>query len=215
MCKPGSTSVAADPREQLNENTAFLDGSMIYGSDEETSGRLRGHSRGLLQTNTKFSVGNLPTRSQCAFSSPPEMASDLIAGDIRVTEQPTLASIHTLFLNEHNRVAAGIEQFLKKSPNFLKMSSSEQDEFLYQVGKPMSSYVPVSPSECEAPRRSRAAADHLQVASLPHWSTLLCRGWLPVVLGAKAMGDLAQTTTKYDSAIDPSITNEFATVAFR
>ena len=136
MCKPGSTSAGAAPREQLNENTAFLDGSQIYGSDEETSRRLRAHSGGLLKTNARFTGGNLPTRSQCAFSSPPEMASDLIAGDIRVTEQPTLASIHTLFLNEHNRIVVGMQKILKKSPAFLKLSSSEQDELLYQVGKP-------------------------------------------------------------------------------
>ena len=165
MCKPGSTSAAASPRKQINENTAFIDGSQIYGSDVETSGHLRALTGGLLKTNTKSGVGNLPTRSQCAFSSPPKMASDLIAGDIRVTEQPTLASIHTLFLNEHNAIVAGIEPFLKKSTAFLKMSSSEQDEFLYQVGAHMYSYLSVTTSEWKAPGRSRATADHLQVST--------------------------------------------------
>ena len=68
--------------------------------------------------------------------------------------------------------------------------------------------------EYETPRRGRVTADYVQV-SLPSRSRVLCRGWLPSVLGATALGDLAQTNTKYHSAIDPSIMNEFATVAFR
>ena len=41
------------------------------------------------------------------------------------------------------------------------------------------------------------------------------REFLPVVLGSKALGNLAQTDTSYDQNVDPSILNEFATVAFR
>ena len=38
---------------------------------------------------------------------------------------------------------------------------------------------------------------------------------LPIVLGSKALGNLAKTETAYDQNVDPSILNEFATVAFR
>ena len=41
------------------------------------------------------------------------------------------------------------------------------------------------------------------------------REFLPVVLGRKALGNLAKTETTYDQNVDPSILNEFATVAFR
>ena len=41
------------------------------------------------------------------------------------------------------------------------------------------------------------------------------REFLPVVLGEQALGNLATVETTYDQNIDPSILNEFATVAFR
>ena len=41
------------------------------------------------------------------------------------------------------------------------------------------------------------------------------REFLPVVLGRKALGNLANQKTTYDQNVDPSILNEFATVAFR
>ena len=41
------------------------------------------------------------------------------------------------------------------------------------------------------------------------------REYLPNVLGSKALGDLTDRETIYNPNIDPSILNEFATVAFR
>ena len=56
-----------------------------------------------------------------------------MAGDARAIVQPTLASIHSLFLNEHNRVAAELETRLA---DFLGgMSSEEQDELLFQEAR--------------------------------------------------------------------------------
>ena len=41
------------------------------------------------------------------------------------------------------------------------------------------------------------------------------REYLPVVLGSAALDSLSSTSTTYDPSIDPSILNEFATVAYR
>ena len=41
------------------------------------------------------------------------------------------------------------------------------------------------------------------------------REYLPNVLGSEAYGDLGDRDTTYNPHVDPSILNEFATVAFR
>ena len=41
------------------------------------------------------------------------------------------------------------------------------------------------------------------------------REYLPVVLGSVASASLATPVTTYDPSVDPSILNEFATVAYR
>ena len=126
---------AFTPREQINGITAFVDGSQIYGSDKNTSDQLRTQKKGLLKTHEQFrDVPNLPTRKQCGFSiTDTQKEQDLAAGDVRVTVQPALASIHTLFLNEHNRIAKGLEPFFMTSGAFTFMEQNEQDEFLFQV----------------------------------------------------------------------------------
>lgn len=79
------------PRQQINQITAWLDGSMIYGSDAETAASLRSFEGGKLKT----SEGNLLPVDENGF---------FLAGDVRVNENPELASLHTLFMREHNRV---------------------------------------------------------------------------------------------------------------
>jgi peroxidase len=66
-------------REQVNEITAFLDASMVYGSDSARAAELRTLD------------GNYPAL--------------FLAGDVRVNEQAGLIAIHTLFVREHNHWA--------------------------------------------------------------------------------------------------------------
>ena len=77
----------------VNEITAYVDASMVYGSDEATASSLRandGTGRMLLDAD-----GNLPRDADGQF----------MAGDVRVNEQQQLIAMHTLFTREHNRVA--------------------------------------------------------------------------------------------------------------
>ena len=140
----------------MNGYTAFIDGSQIYGSDKSTSDGLRTKKNGLLKTHDQFKyVPNLPTRKQCGFQiTDSKKAEDLVAGDVRVTVQPTLASMHTLFLNEHNRIANGLEPFLIKSTAFKSMAKKEQDEFLFQVFSNLFSisHFPPSPGNATVSR---------------------------------------------------------------
>ena len=110
-------------------------------------------------------------------------AEELVAGDIRATEQPGLASIHSLFLNEHNRVAREIK---------LQVPSLT-DEDIYQ--------------------RSRQAV----IAQLQN---IVYDEFLPLVLGPQQMQEhnlaLPESgSTVYNSSVDTTISNEFATFGFR
>ena len=93
-----------EERDQFNGISSFIDGSMIYGSDKDTAEKLKSTTGGTLKTHVIGDV--LPTRAQCEFESiHGQDPKDLVAGDIRAIEQPGLASMHSLFLNEHNRLA--------------------------------------------------------------------------------------------------------------
>jgi hypothetical protein len=94
---PKTGTATANPRQQVNTITAWLDGSMIYGSDAATAASLRTGQGGKLKT----SAGNL---------LPTDAAGNFLAGDTRADENPELTSLQTLFVREHNRVAAQIAQ---------------------------------------------------------------------------------------------------------
>jgi len=96
---------ASNPRQQENEISSWLDGSMIYGSDDDRNAALRVSGTPLLKT----SDGNLlPFNTDAlgnanGFVTTPE--SLFLAGDVRVNEQLGLTVMHTLFVREHNRIA--------------------------------------------------------------------------------------------------------------
>jgi peroxidase len=101
---PASGSDASNPRQQLNEISAWIDASNVYGADPERADALRAHDGtgrlrigegGLLPFNTE----GLPN----AGGSGPEL---FLAGDVRANEQVALTALHTLFAREHNRLAA-------------------------------------------------------------------------------------------------------------
>ena len=84
----------------MNQNTHWLDGSTIYGSDEDIMDSLRSYESGLLLTSTDSSGRQLlPVTPGCSNGA------CFFAGDSRATEQPLLTLMHTLWMREHNRVA--------------------------------------------------------------------------------------------------------------
>ncbi len=86
---------ADNPREQINQITAWIDASMIYGSDQATADSLRTFVGGQLRT----SDGGLP---------PTDEEGNFVAGDVRANENVELSSMHALFIREHNWWAAKI-----------------------------------------------------------------------------------------------------------
>lgn len=94
---------ADNPREQVNQITAWIDASNVYGSDEVRANALRTHDgTGQLRTSDgdllPFNEEGLPNAGGTG-------ATLFLAGDIRANEQVGLLAMHTLFVREHNRLA--------------------------------------------------------------------------------------------------------------
>ena len=74
----------------VNEITAFIDASMIYGSDTATAQALRGEGGKIVMT----------ADNQLVLSD----EGSLLTGDVRAAENVALSSMHTIFTREHNRI---------------------------------------------------------------------------------------------------------------
>lgn len=105
---------STNPRQQINEITAWIDGSMIYGSDKAAADSLRTFSRGQLKT----SADNL---------LPVDANGNFVAGDSRANENIELSSMQALFVREHNRIAA---KLARDNPTWT-------DEQIYQQARAM------------------------------------------------------------------------------
>ncbi len=101
-----ATGDATDnPRQQLNQITAYVDGSNVYGSDEERAAALRTFEGGRLKT----SDGDLLPWNEDGLENAGGTGDNLfLAGDVRANEQVGLIALHTLFVREHNRLAGEI-----------------------------------------------------------------------------------------------------------
>ena len=128
MYDPATGTSRSNPRLQVSVITSFIDGSVVYGSDNARAAALRTFVGGTLNT----SAGNLLPLNTAGL----ENANDahlfpddqlFVAGDIRVNENVELTSVQTLFMREHNRLAA---QYAAEDPSLT-------DEQLYQKARRM------------------------------------------------------------------------------
>ncbi|XP_071091009.1 myeloperoxidase-like [Haliotis cracherodii] len=99
-----------EPVEQLNQVTAFVDGSTVYGSTQEEQDALRLHKYGLLDFQDD-QLELLPN-SDVQNCIPEELPESFcfLAGDERVNEQTGLTSMHTIWMRQHNRIARGLSR---------------------------------------------------------------------------------------------------------
>lgn len=116
------TGQAGSPRQQANEITSFIDASNVYGSDLIRSQTLRTFQGGRLETSAgdllPFNTGGLPNAGGTG-------ANLFLGGDVRANENVMLSSLHTLFVREHNRVAALLEL----------QDPAASDEVIYQLAR--------------------------------------------------------------------------------
>ncbi|KAJ8730052.1 hypothetical protein PYW07_017090 [Mythimna separata] len=96
------------PREQVNQNTAFIDASVVYGENPCIVRKLRGFNGRLNATTNPINGRELLPRSDSHPECKAPSGFCFIAGDGRASEQPGLTAIHTIFMREHNRIVEGL-----------------------------------------------------------------------------------------------------------
>uniref|UniRef100_A0A9I3FGK9 Peroxidase n=1 Tax=Anopheles epiroticus TaxID=199890 RepID=A0A9I3FGK9_9DIPT len=174
--------------EQLSSVTAFLDLSVVYGNSLEQSNSLRTFTAGQMgvqQRNGKPWLPSHPNKTQTCAVKDDSSACYL-TGDVRSNQSPHLTLIHQAFLLEHNRLASELAAL---NPDW-------DDERLFQEAR------------------------RINVAQ---YQNIVYYEWLPIYLGRQNMMDagvlpqveLPGFATDYDATVDPTVSNEFATAAFR
>ncbi|XP_058178642.1 peroxidasin [Anopheles ziemanni] len=189
VCGSGMTSIffgSVQPREQINQLTAFIDASQVYGYTELFARELRNLTTdgGLLRDGAHF-PGQKPLLPFSAPTDGMDCRRDLdesqincfTAGDIRVNEQLGLTAMHVIWMREHNRLA---EELHRVNPHW-------DGDRLYH----------------EARKIVGATMQHITYSH-----------WLPLVIGDRGMAQLGPYQG-YDPSVYPAIYNEFATAAFR
>jgi len=190
--------VVGGVREQVNDITAFVDASNVYGSDDERAralrtldgtGRMKTSDGGLLPFNTA-GLPNAPTAHDASY---------FLAGDFRANEQVALTSLHTLFVREHNHWADRIRR--SKQTDMRKLGRA-----LKRRGR--------------STRATRARGEALSGDEIyelaramvgAEMQVITYRDFLPVLLGRGALAPYRG----YRDDVNPGITNEFATAAYR
>ncbi|XP_044118193.1 thyroid peroxidase [Neovison vison] len=179
---------SANPRQQMNGLTSFLDASTVYGSSPAVEKQLRNWTspEGLLRVNTRHRDAG---RAYLPFARPTACAPEpsprgttaapcFLAGDSRASEVPALAALHTLWLREHNRLA----------PALKALNAHWSAHTAYQEARKV-------------------------VGALHQIITM--RDYVPKVLGPEAFQKHVGPYEGYDPAVDPTVSNVFSTAAFR
>ncbi|GIY20735.1 peroxidasin [Caerostris darwini] len=188
VCGSGITSPffnKVEPRAQVNQLTAYLDASMVYGSNEGIAQHLREMSsnRGLLRSGVLMFTGKplLPFNDGQPIDCKRDIAESTIdcflAGDVRANEQLGLLSMHTLWMREHNRIAKELFNYNRHWDN---------DKIYHEARKIVG-----------------AIMQHITYSH-----------WLPKILGKEGYAKLGPYKG-YNPDVNPTISNVFATAALR
>ncbi|XP_020623594.1 peroxidasin homolog [Orbicella faveolata] len=194
-CTPLVRSEQNSHGNQINEITAYLDGSQVYGSDLETAKSLRFFKLGLLIVEPFINSSDLPilpaqesVGGEAGFcrSNDTETQPCFRAGDPRVNENQALMAMHALWVREHNRIAK----------HLFTLNPSWKDEKLYQ----------------EARRIVGAMLQHITYNE-----------WLPTLIPSQRLRRKAGVALEADGTfsndyapeINSTIINSFATAGLR
>ncbi|XP_024918295.1 eosinophil peroxidase [Cynoglossus semilaevis] len=180
-------------REQINTLTSFLDLSQVYGSEEKLALKLRDlqNDGGLLRVNTEFRDNG---RELLPFSNSRENSC---ATRRRITNDPNAQEVPCFIAgdvrsNENIALTAIHTLFLREHNRLAralkKINPHWDSETLYQEArKIMGAYTQI----------------------------FVFRDYLPHILGDNVISTQIGRYRGYNSNIDPSISNVFATAAYR
>jgi peroxidase len=99
------TIINGVPGEAINTVTAWLDLSTVYGSEPLLARNLSQLTDGMLRTFPTASGDLLPPDFEGVTGGGAFMGVGFMAGDVRVNENSSLVSQHTLWVRNHNRLA--------------------------------------------------------------------------------------------------------------
>ncbi|XP_044257403.1 peroxidase [Tribolium madens] len=174
------------PREQMNQVTAFIDGSVIYGVEEKTVGALRTMTGGELEmyNRTLLPVSKDLTDGCNRLEESRKGRYCFLTGDARANENLHLTSMHLIWARQHNLIAR----------NLALLNPDWDDERLFQESRKI----------IGAQMQHIAYREFLPILLGPD---LMSKS----DLNPRTSGYFS----KYNPDYDPSIANNFATAAFR
>ncbi|MDJ0837883.1 MAG: peroxidase family protein [Acidobacteriota bacterium] len=186
------------PRQQINDITAWIDASNVYGSDYDRAKWLRTGYHGKLMVQSHWLLGDLLPWNDGTQPNAPDSSSDFfVAGDIRANENVLLTAMHTLWVREHNRLCDQILSDLSTAES-AEAERISLDEYIYQEAR------------------------QLVIAQMQH---ITYREFLPALMGGhfstatygESYGRLRTLDRYYgyNPNANPGINNHFSTAAYR
>ncbi|XP_030371156.1 chorion peroxidase [Scaptodrosophila lebanonensis] len=180
------------PRQQLNQATSFIDGSVVYGNLDQRQHQLRSFINGTLRmylTDDGRELLPISTNSEDGCNRV-EMTREgkycFESGDDRANENLLLTSMHLLWARHHNYLAR----------NLNALNPDWDDEHIYQEA------------------RKILAAQLAHIAYNEFLPVLLGRD-LAAAKGLLPDINEDSFSDTYDADVDPTIANCFAAAAFR
>lgn len=180
------------PRQQFNQATAFIDGSVVYGSNDARQKHLRTMENGTLRmyltadNRELLPISTLPDDGCNRVKMVKQGKYCFESGDDRANENLLLTSMHLLWARHHNYLARGLQD---ENPSW-------NDEIIFQEAKKIlgAQIAHITYNEFLPILLGRDLAEK--------------KGLLPKIHNLNA-------PDTYDRTVNPTIANSFASAAFR
>ncbi|XP_056645270.1 peroxidasin homolog isoform X2 [Diorhabda sublineata] len=178
------------PREQMNQVTSYIDGSVVYSVDEDFAKKLRTLKNGMLKVLVTSDERTLLPVSDDLNDGCNREEYEMngkycfLTGDARANENLHLTTMHLLWVRQHNSIAS----------NLSKLNSHWDDERIFQETR-------------------RIIAAQIQHITYNEFLPILLGKSL--MKKFNLYPKKKEYFKMYNDSLDPSIANNFATAAFR